>query len=229
MSHTLETPHLSSMLYLAQGLNEVDVHRPVFTGDIYRGEEADASNTWIVLQHPCTLRVKGHELEERLLMAQVVEAKTHRSDWSKHPYAEMPLPDVMGEDDKKYVDSFRHLELVDTAVLQDDYQRIVTFSSYGINLLLQRWIFQNSRVIIPTMTFEEQIAGPYNEADLEAEWLSELEGTTFGGSQSFHEWIRASPSGSGERRQEILNDPQKRAFVRREMAQEIDKLIEQDS
>lgn len=122
--------------------------------------------------------------------------------------------------------SFRHLELVGSDTFGEGSLRIATLSSYGINLLLQRWVFQNSRVVVPTMTYEEQISGPYNEADLEAEWLNELDDTPQGTSMAFHQWIRDSPDGTDVRRQAMLEDPQQRSFVRREMIQEIDRLLE---
>ncbi|MDN5731040.1 MAG: hypothetical protein L0K41_06290 [Yaniella sp.] len=224
MAYQLETPKPLSSIYLARGVDEVDEYRPWFTGDVFQVK--NSSDMMIMLQHPCSLRIDGSVLEERLLMAQITIGKNHRSDWNKHAFAEMPLPELIEGDDTKYVVSFRHLELVESETFGDGSSRIATLSSHGINLLLQRWIFQNSRVIVPTMTYEEQISGPYNEADLEAEWLSELDGTQQGTSTTFHQWIRESPDGSDIRRQAMLEDPQQRAFVRREMIQEIDRLID---
>lgn len=224
MAYQLETPKPLSSIYLARGVDEIDEYRPWFTGDVLQLE--NSSDMMITLQHPCSLRIDGSALEERLLMAQIIKGKNHRSDWNQHAFAEMPLPELIEGDDTKYVVSFRHLELVESETFGESSTRIAALSSYGINLLLQRWIFQNSRVIVPTMTYEEQISGPYNEADLEAEWLSELDDTAQGTSTAFHQWVRQPPEGSDVRRQAMLEDPQQRSFVRREMVQEIDRLLD---
>lgn len=225
MTYQLETPMPLSSIYLARGVDEIDEYRPWVTGDVFQHRRDGSSNLMIILQHPCSLRIDGNFLEERLLMAYVIPGRNHRSNWNNHSFAEMPLPELIEDDDTKYVVSFRHLELIESATFGDDYSRMTSLSSYGINLLLQRWIFQNSRVIVPTMTYEEQISGPYNEADLEAEWRSELDETSFGTPMAFHQWIRGTPEGTDVRRQTMLENPQQRPFVRREMVQEIDRLL----
>lgn len=229
MTVKLETPKPLTSIYLARGTDELDEYRPWFTGDVFEDRTGTNSTRFFLLQHPCSLRVDGNAFEEQLLMAQIIEGKNHRSDWNKHAFTEMPLPELMYGDDTKYVVSFRKLKLVEPERLDDSHERIASLSSYGVNLLLQRWIFQNSRVIIPTKTYEEQIAGPFNEAELEAEWCSELEGTVHANSVSFHNWIRSKSEGADIPRQVMLENPQQRSFVRREMSREIDEIIEYTS
>ena len=133
----------------------------------------------------------------------------------------MPLPAVL-PDGQKYSIDFLALDLVGPDGLLNDCERIAILSEQGVNLLLQRWVHHNSRVVVKTITFNEQISGPFAEADLQAEWMTELDGTDSGTSLAFHEWVRGHAGDSaGVSRQSLLDDPQTRAGVRRQMRTEI--------
>ncbi|WOQ69609.1 MULTISPECIES: hypothetical protein [Bacteria] len=218
MTVDLETPAVPELIFMAKGA-EVDPTRPIFTGDVFR--RRDGSTMWAVLQHPCALRREGSDLLEQILVARVVEVQGHRSSWSKEAYRRMPLPGLQEGHEKHSID-FLALDLLGPDDLLDGCERIAVLSEQGVNLLLQRWVHHNSRVVVKTITFNEQISGPFAEADLQAEWMTDLEGTDSATSAAFHEWIRAgAEGGAGVNRQTLLDDPQTRAGVRRQMRVEI--------
>ncbi len=45
-------------------------------------------------------------------------------------------------------------------------KRIACLSQFGVNLLLQRWIQHNSRVVVPTEKIDEATVSQFDEADL---------------------------------------------------------------
>lgn len=162
----LETPDKPESIYLARG-NEVGTHRPTFTGDIYR---VDAGHLVMVLQHPCALR-RGVDLHPRILVARVapVANDTLPSKWTGS-YRIMPLPKLV--DDKDYSASFVDLELLESATIPD-VERIAVLSQLGVNLLMQRWTFHNTRLEVPAYRYSESTIGPFDEADLIEEWVEE--------------------------------------------------------
>lgn len=107
----------------------------------------------------------------------------------------------------------------DTTVLapQGGGARIACMEPLGVNLLLQRWVHHNSRVVVPTHTYNEVAAGPYEEADLTEVWcearmvdgLSVDEATT-----ECLEWLREVHTPDGPTRQRLMVDPQHRASIR---------------
>lgn len=222
-----ETPNPLSSIYQGRG-EEVDQFRPIFTGDVLRS--ADRHDSSIVLQHPCALRTGGVELVERLLVAAVLPAKDlplsggkFRSDWAKESLRVMRLPDLEGDGTEVGVD-FRRINIVLGGELQQ-YERVAILSLTGVNLLLQRWIRHNARVIIPTATIAEQVVGPFEEADLAADWCSSLADSPADALSLLHEfdtWIKEPlhPTG-GLTRQAALEDPQTRPAVRRALQQRL--------
>jgi hypothetical protein len=89
----------------------------------------------------------------------------------------------------------------------------------GVNLLLQRWVFHNSRVVAETWKIQKVTGGPYDEADLTEEWVDERTLVGINVHDAMLEaldWLRAT-SANGETRQRMLEDPQKRSPVRQEM------------
>lgn len=174
----------------------------------------------MVLQHPCALR-RGALLVPKLLCAPVDVHAGLRSDWAKESSRIMPLPDLRG-DGVDYAADYVDLELLDSG-LTETLLRIAVLSDHGVNLVSQRWVYHSSRVAIPTITFQEQIAGPLAEADLLTEWFDELGGLDDRGALelSFHEWIRADSDTEATSRQSMLDNPQKRSVIRREMRAQI--------
>lgn len=218
MTVDLETPAVPELIFMARGL-DVDPFRPIFTGDVFCRQSDHTM--WAVLQHPCALRREGSDLLDQILVARVVEVDGHRTNWAKEAYRRMPLPGVL-PDGQKYSIDFLALDLMKPEGLFSGCERIAVLSEQGVNLLLQRWVHHNSRVVVKTITFNEQISGPFAEADLQAEWLTELEEAESGTALAFHDWVRESTGDSGGvSRQSLLDDPQTRAGVRRQMRAEI--------
>src|SRR5690606_17227107 len=146
-----------------------------------------------------------------------------RTDWSNESYRLMPLPDLFS-DGKHWAADMVALSLVPAETLQN-MTRTAVLSLHGVNLLSQRWVYHNSRVAIPTITYNEQTLGPYEEADLAAEWIAELVDADHSPGAleaDFHEWIREPwAAGQEKSRQTLLYDPQHRSEIRRSMNAEL--------
>lgn len=231
MAHDLECPGADGVpnwdsLYRARG-DEVVRHRPVFTGDVFekvpvQGLEETKTKTVIVLQHPCALRSNGVDLHSRLMVAEV---RDHRviplESWTGH-VSKMPLPDLIPavETRRRHQAAFFDAPyLVRPEDLALD-KRISCLSQTGVNILLQRWVHHNSRVVVTTATYHEVSSPVYEEADLIEEWCEErvrvagleiqeaaIEAT---------KWLREDID-SGFTRQRMLEDSQQRSTVRRQM------------
>ena len=153
--------------YRARG-EEVVRHRPVFTGDVFekvpvQGLGASKNKTVIVLQHPCALRSNGVDLHSRLMVA---ELRNHKvipvEDWTRH-LGKMPLPELIPalETGRRHQAAFfdePYLIGPDDLALE---KRIACLSQTGVNLLLQRWVHHNSRVVVPTATYQEVSSPAY--------------------------------------------------------------------
>jgi len=102
-------------------------------------------------------------------------------------------------------------------------RRIACLSQVGVNLLMQRWVHHNSRVIVPSHVYQVVTSGPFEEAELTEEWCEEraAEGSDLATSvNEAHAWMRAD-AGDGRSRQKLLEDPQHRTRVRQEMRQHL--------
>lgn len=235
MAHDLECPRGDAgpdwdSLYRARG-EEVVHHRPIFTGDVFdkvtvQGIGETKTKTVIILQHPCALRADGVNLHSRLLVA---ELRNHKvipaEDWVTGHYAKMPLPDLIPtviSGKRHQVAFFDEPYLVGCDALDLD-KRIACLSQSGVNLLLQRWVHHNSRVVVPTPTYQAQTSPSYEEADLIEEWCEEridmaveLQEATSAAVM----WLRKD-GGGGRTRQEMLEEQQSRSAVRRQMRAEL--------
>lgn len=205
----LETPDDPESLYLARG-EEVTEHRPTFTGDVYDR----SGNLVMVLQHPCALRSRGVDLQPRILVATVAPATNPLPRKWAGSYKIMPLPQLADGND--YTANFVDLDLFDSAAIPDA-SRIAILSQLGVNLLMQRWTFHNTRVAIPTSRYSESTIGPFDEADLIEEWVGHRvdEGGT--ARDAFLEcgaWLDVPAS--EHTRRELLADAQHRSSIRRE-------------
>jgi hypothetical protein len=224
MPGELEAPNDWDELYLARG-DEVAHERPVFTGDVYerqataRADDLELPTALLVLQHPCALRSNGVDLVARLLAAEVTPYELlPREKWTGH-FKVMPLPKLHAEDGAldHHAARFNEVLVIKPEQLAS-YERIANLSEVGVNLLLQRWVHHNSRVIVPTHRFAEVTAGPSAEAELAEEWVVAriAQGMTEEAAlRECHEFLRASPSADAPTRQKALEDPQRRAEVRR--------------
>jgi len=207
----LETPQGSGELYLAYGDDIPDFERrPAFTGDIYK---LSPDRSVALVQHPCAMR-RGVQMAPKLL---VCEVKVNRdgvpSDWSAGHFKRMFLPELAGE---SFVIEFEEIDVVTREELRAA-ERLAILSNRGVNLLVQRWLFHNSRVVVPTITINAQASGPFEEADLIQEASDGLvdSGTTIDEAQALVDtWLGESPGEGSPSRRDLLSDPQQRSVVR---------------
>lgn len=207
----------AGVLYLAKG-DEVSPNRPLFTGDTYTFPEG----LFLVLQHPCALRVDGVTLVDELLAAQIVPftKEMGKGAWRGN-YRLMLLPQLDPTSPSlTFAASFTNLKLIASSLLLNA-TRTACLSQIGINLLLQRWVHHNSRVVVPTFQYQEVTSGPLEECDLTEEWADEsLEDSLTSSWAAAHEWFRGDGE-EGRSRQDLLVDPQNRASVRRAMREHL--------
>lgn len=225
--NTLEAPGPAGnpdwdSLYLYKGTETVE-GRPIFTGDVFFGAEVQGvgaieNKDVIVVQHPCALRVGGINLATSLIVAEVIPAKLYaESEWQGN-YKIMPLPFLTGEDSPHYAAAFMEMYLAISDSL-DLGKRVASMSLTGVNLLLQRFMYHNSRAVLPTWKYNEVISGPYDEADCIEEWCAIRipKGITVGeASAEATKWFD-DDGGSGVIRRTLLDNPQLRPQVRKAM------------
>lgn len=216
----LESPRSSDELYLATA-DDVESFRPVFTGDVYTDVHIEwagisSARTILIVQHPCALRKDGINLNDRILVVEVDGYnEVGLKEWKSH-YKVMPLPGLP-IDVAHPAAKFKEVYLVSDEQLRAG-TRIACMSQRGVNLLLQRWVNHNSRVVIPTITYNSYISAEFEEADLAEEWLrvrAEAVGPTEA-NQEFTRWLREDVA-SGRMRQSLLKEPQDRSTIRSEM------------
>lgn len=207
----LETPADKTDIYSAIG-EEISEHRPMFTGDIYEHDDS----LRLIVQHPCAIR-QGTHLNPKILVCPVAPNGNLRSNWSKCSYKIMPLPNLV--DGKDYSADFVDLDLAPSSELHNSHRQ-AALSHYGVNLLLQRWLHHNSRVIVPTVTLSAATVGPFTEADLTEEWIDERADYGIEPLQAMVEcsnWLDMRVS-TVSRRDELSN-PQHASRIRREARQ----------
>lgn len=225
---TRDTPNWSA-LYRARG-DEVSATRPIFTGDIFRIPEAAAetdmeSKIILVLQHPCALRTNGVDLVPRLLVAEVREHPPIMAGEWKGRFKLMPLPE-MHANDTHFAAHLHNPDLVDSGSLLLE-NRIVSMSQVGVNLLLQRWVHHNSRVIVPTTEYQKVTEEQFEEADLVEDWCDDLVSEITDirvETEAAHDWLRSPSTEEGRSWQELLQNPQSRATVRSAMRKHVREL-----
>lgn len=215
----LETPAAHSDLYLAAGAEADEFQlRPAFTGDVYAISETRAV---ALVQHPCAMR-RGAALAPKLLVCEV-EANPHGvpRDWSTGHYKHMFLPDLEGQ---SLTIEFEGLDVTERELLRSSKRRAI-LSSKGVNLLVQRWLYHNSRVVVPTITINAQTAGPFEEADLVYEACADLveahKCTAEAAAALIDDWLGAGEADGGPSRRQLLADPQQRSTVRASLRRQI--------
>jgi len=113
------------------------------------------------------------------------------------------------------------------AVTRDELEagtRIAILSSRGVNLLVQRWLHHNSRVVVPTITINVQTAGPFEEADLIQEACEDLTAAGIAidiASANVDQWLRESAGENATSNREMLADPQQRSAVRSSLRRQV--------
>jgi hypothetical protein len=138
----------------------------------------------------------------------------------------MPLPELLPSvdtDERHQAAIFNEIYLASSESLGAG-TRVACLSHLGVNLLLQRWVHHNSRLIPTTRDFTAVTVGPYEEADLVEEWCNQEVSDSVTIEQATTEavkWLRQKRPGASLTRQEMLTDSQQRSTVRREMATEL--------
>lgn len=118
---------------------------------------------------------------------------------------------------------FTRIAILDPDELEQG-RRIAIMSQFGVNLLLQRWVHHNSRAIVRTSTIDEVTVGPYEEADLTAEWLADSVGAGMNRAESLTElddWLGGSDVEKALSRRDLLTVSQARSSVRAALRREL--------
>lgn len=209
----LEAPRDEAELYTSLG-EDVDEFRPAFTGDVL---EFDDGRLVVIMQHPCAMRADGVRLVDRVLVTLVREVPKLPKDWLGH-YRLMPLPGLEGPD-TRFVADFTLIEIMSPEEL-GSAKRVAILSQTGVNLLLQRWIHHNTRAIVKASTVNDVTIGPYDEADLTADWLRECAEAHLdpdGSTKALEEWLSHRERKRAPTRREALADAQARSGVRADL------------
>jgi hypothetical protein len=129
----------------------------------------------------------------------------------------MPLPDLFAN----LTSSRRHqAALFDNTFHvhpSDLVNRIACLSPRGVNLLLQRWVYHSSRVVVPSSDFNAAVSPVYDQADIIEEWcgIAMASGRTLDeATQDAHAWLREVEGGLT--RERALQAPERRAPIRRQ-------------
>ena len=208
---SLETPIEASVLYLAETAEDLMTfrNRPAFTGDVY---ELPDGRTVALVQHPCAMR-RGAKLAPKLLVCETKTLQNAPPDWSTGHFKRMFLPDLAAGG---LTIEFDGLDVVSREDIQNAERRVI-LAETGVNLLVQRWIHHNSRVVIKTMTIHDQTTGPFEEADLVGESLDDLVDAGLNYEQALgnvDQWLGEPHVVGGVSRREMLDNPQTRGAVR---------------
>lgn len=230
MGKDLELPYRNEKpdwdsLYRARG-DEVSLARPIFTGDVFAGLRLPGrtgsvkSRSVMVVQHPCSMRADGVALSWQILVAEVSNRRLlSEPEWQGNVNL-MPLPELMPDQTSQARHQAADFDALYTVSPDLLVNRVACLSPFGVNLHLQRWVHYNSRVVVPTIDFQEQSSAFYEEADLIEEWCDSLSsGDINAATAACVEWLRQPLNGSTP--QEQLKDPQARSTIRRAMREEI--------
>lgn len=220
-------------LYRARG-DEVEPNRPIFTGDVVDGLiplgcSSQEPPKLLIVQHPCALRKDGVRLLDRILVVEVVASEEIvPSDWVTGWHKFMPLPDLTPgrRRGRNFAAHFKKPWLASGSLLENSH-RMACLSQLGVNLLLQRWVHHNSRVVVPSFKFQEVSSPEYAEADIVEDWCEERVGPhldRIGATIEAHDWLRTD-SGNGKTWQSLLEDPQTRGSVERAKVLALTKLV----
>ncbi|MBT2551266.1 hypothetical protein [Arthrobacter sp. ISL-65] len=164
-------------------------------------------------------------LVSRLLVAEVRESSLIPFGGWKGNYRLMPLPELY-DDGNHFAAHLHEPYLVPEEALQP-HNRVACMSQVGVNLLLQRWVHHNSRVVVPTYDYQLVTVAQFEEADLIEEWCDErAENSAEFATETAaaHQWLRGDSTNAGKRWQNLLEDAQTRATVRTAMRRHLKEL-----
>lgn len=214
-------------LYRARG-EDVSTTRPVFTGDIYSDVVVEGGQTLrvIVLQHPCTIDKRG-QLAKRLLVAQVMPLKSgviRPSKWATHYFKLLPLHELDDGEPRHWGADFDEHHIVTRESLLAG-TRTTILSQVGVNLLMQRWVNHNTRVVPHTKDFNAMFLPQYEETDLMEEWIDEREDVVGrdAAMAEVDEWFSATLDDQPNRREQ-LKETQRVSNIRTDMRAHLRKL-----
>jgi len=210
-------------LYVARG-TEVMAHRPIYAGDVFtrvplrptRGEVK--TRPAMVIQHPCAMRPDGVHLAPSILMARVhAFGVLERARWGTNGRL-MPLPGIMPElqsnnrNQAAFFDDTYHVHPDDLSL----QNRIACLSEIGTYLLLQRWVYHSSRVVVPTWQYEEINSHVFAEADLIESWCEQATeaGVTLSGACADAAAWLDEDVGDTTRRRKLRNSALRSALLR---------------
>lgn len=226
-----DAPNWAS-IYRSRG-DEVEENRPVFTGDVFKGLsihglDDQATKMVMVVQHPCALRTDGVQLSDRVLVVEVLSYEfLSQQDWVNGHHKVMPLPElVVTPKMRHFAGFFKKLWLVAAEDVDVD-KRIACLTQAGVNLLLQRWVHHNSRVVVETDKYQAASSGPFAEADLVEDWCEERISESvdrLAATAEAHEWLRSALATANHTWQELLESPQTRSEVTRQSRDELRRL-----
>jgi hypothetical protein len=164
---------------------------------------------------------KGAQLADRLLVAEVVANRGGvPADWASGSFKRMFLPDLLAG---PLAIAFDELDIVQRQQV-DTAQRVAILSNLGVNLLVQRWLFHNSRVVIPTITINAQSIGPFEEADLISDATLDLIAAGIDSpeaTQLLDDWLGNPHTQGGVSRREMLANAQHRSAVRSTLRRQV--------
>lgn len=214
----------------------VQFPRPIFTGDVFFGidiaDDDDNPAGAIVLQHPCALRSNGYAMREQILVAEVgLHGEMATLKQWQGSYNLMPLNAVQTRrPDDHYAAFFDRLYTVapDQLVLT---KRIACMQILGISLLMQRWIYHNSRVAIPTPRFTMVFKARYAEADGIEDYCKvrrQMRVKVPEAEKEASEWLDALSDDTGRPRRELLDETKNHKTMVKRMAAVAERRNEED-
>jgi hypothetical protein len=146
------------------------------TGDVFSGATIPGCSDHefvMVLAHPCSLRVDGVVLVDRVQMLPVVErAEPIGLGAWQGLYRVMPLPELRS-DERCYVAKLTEFGMVQQQNLGLD-NRIACLTEEGVCLLQQRFFHNQSRVRVGLDSIHEQSAPNFVEIELWEQWNEQL-------------------------------------------------------
>ncbi len=222
--------------------DEIVKHRPVTAGDVFKTtvnvptkQGPDAERVFIVLQHPCSIRIDGVNVRDGVLAA-VVKRDGALSEWpADRIYNKMPLPELIPDSAAKSAGApsesgpvavkcwwadFDSLVIVSAEQL-DPENRIAVMDLDGIALLLQRFAHFLTRAAVAKHIFVESVAGADAEVEVLEDWIGRAIDAGAKGTDAAHDcmrWLREDEGGG--MRQAQLEDPATRKRIVREAALE---------
>jgi hypothetical protein len=149
------------------------------------------------------------------MVAEVTPGRLYaQSEWRGN-YKLMPLPEMAGAE-SHYIASFTsiYLAIPDSLMAAN---RVACLSPTGVNLLLQRWVCHNSRVVVPAWKYDEVVSAQYEEADMVEEWCDIRSSKAVSIANAAAEataWLN-DDGGSGVKRRMMLDNPPFRAPMRK--------------